>query len=113
MYQFYSAGDLLAFPGIRESLGMVYLEAQSCGIPAIAYANEGTPQAIRHLETGILVPAFDFESFTHAIGILLDHQDLRLKMGRAAQKYIRKHHDLDKNFQIVEDVLKSICNRKD
>jgi hypothetical protein len=29
MAEFYSAGEIFAFPSINESLGMVYLEAQS------------------------------------------------------------------------------------
>ncbi len=110
MVRFYSAGDLFAFPGIRESLGMVYLEAQSCGIPAIAFANEGTPQVIKHLETGLLVPAFDETSFTDAIETLLDHTDLRMKMGHAAKAYIRAHHDLNKNYQKIERVFKRIIH---
>lgn len=36
MYKYYSAADLFAFPGVQESLGMVYLEAQSCGLPVVA-----------------------------------------------------------------------------
>jgi glycosyltransferase involved in cell wall biosynthesis len=35
MYRYYSACDLFVFPGIRESLGMVFLEAQSCGLPVV------------------------------------------------------------------------------
>src|SRR5690606_21808744 len=30
LYRYYSAGDVFVFPGIREGLGMVYLEAQAC-----------------------------------------------------------------------------------
>ena len=37
LHRYYSAADLFVFPGIRESLGMVYLEAQSCGLPVVAY----------------------------------------------------------------------------
>jgi glycosyltransferase involved in cell wall biosynthesis len=110
MHRFYSAGDLFAFPGIRESLGMVYLEAQSCGVPAIAFANEGTPQVIKHLETGLLVPAFDEASFAGAIETLLEETSLRIKMGEAARKYVRNHHDLNKNYKIVEAVLKTVVH---
>jgi glycosyltransferase involved in cell wall biosynthesis len=112
MYRFYSAGDLFAFPGINESLGMVYLEAQSCGIPAIAFSNEGTPQAIRHLGTGILVPAFDFDLFTQAVSLLLENNGLRARMGLSAKRYVREQHDLEKNLLIVENVLKTTFSQR-
>ncbi len=43
MYRYYSACDLFVFPGIRESLGLVFLEAQSCGLPVVAFDNAGVP----------------------------------------------------------------------
>ncbi len=110
MAGFYSAGDLFAFPGFRESLGMVYLEAQSCGLPVIAFANEGTPEVIRHMDTGILVPAFDFDLFVAGMDALLCGPDLRRKMGRSAQAYVRKAHDIDLNYGIVEQRLKGIAD---
>jgi len=110
MYRFYSAGDLFAFPGIRESLGMVFLEAQSCGIPVVAFSNEGTPEVISHPHTGFLVPAFDFEAFVYGIETLLDNQALRRSMGKKGKLYVRKHHDLNVNYRVVEDVLMGLCS---
>ena len=31
---------------------MVFLEAQSCGLPIVAFANEGIPEVVRDRETG-------------------------------------------------------------
>ncbi len=45
MVQCYSAADLFAFPGIGESLGMVYLEAQACGLPVVALDSPGFPRS--------------------------------------------------------------------
>ena len=112
MAEFYSAGDLFAFPGIRESLGMVFLEAQSCGLPVVAYANGGTPEVIRHRITGILAPAFDFDLFVMGMDVLLGSTELRKKMGASAQAYVRKEHDLDRNYGVVEEVLEGIADRR-
>ncbi len=59
MVRMYSAADVFAFPGIGESLGMVYLEAQGCGLPVVALNTAGVPQVVRDGETGILVPEDD------------------------------------------------------
>ncbi|MBW2199471.1 MAG: glycosyltransferase family 4 protein [Deltaproteobacteria bacterium] len=108
MYRFYSGGDIFAFPGIRESLGMVYLEAQSCGIPVVAFANGGIREVVKTDETGFLVPSHAFDAFTQAINRLMTQKDLREKMGRSARSYVRSAHDLNRNYKVVENILESI-----
>ena len=106
--RFYSAGDVFVFPGIEESLGMVYLEAQSCGLPVVGFENAGVPEAVQNSRTGILVPMYDSDLFADAISRLLINTDLRLKMGKAAQAYVRKVHDIRRNYQELETMLHKI-----
>jgi glycosyltransferase involved in cell wall biosynthesis len=108
MYRFYSAGDIFVFPGIRESLGMVFLEAQSCGIPVVAFRNGGIPEVVRDGETGLLVPMFDSDRFAGAIEKLLTDTALRRQMGESARTYVREHHDLDNNYEKVEETLETV-----
>jgi glycosyltransferase involved in cell wall biosynthesis len=108
MHEFYSAGDIFVFPGIREGLGMVFLEAQSCGLPVVAFANEGIPEVVEDQVTGFLVPIYAAEPFDQAIEKLLADQDLRHTMGTAARRYVRDQHDLDKNYREMERVLRQI-----
>ena len=105
MYQFYSCGDIFAFPGINESLGMVYLEAQSCGLPVVGFENAGVPEAVQNSRTGILVPMYDSDLFADAISRFLASPDLRQKMGKTAQVYVREKHDIHKNYQELETRL--------
>ena len=112
MYRFYSAGNIFAFPGIRESLGMVFLEAQSCGIPVVAFANGGIPEVVRDGETGFLVPLYDSDRFAKAIEFLLTKRDIRQKMGQTAQIHVREGHDIDRNYQEMKKVLEDIVIRK-
>lgn len=108
MYRFYSAGDIFAFPGIRESLGMVYLEAQSCGRPVVAFQNGGIPEVVRDGETGLLVPMHDLDRFTSAIETLLTQEHLRRQMGARAQAHVHENHDLEANYAAVENILEKI-----
>jgi len=108
MYRFYSAGDIFAFPGIKESLGMVFLEAQSCGLPVVAFENGGIPEVVKDRKTGLLVPLYDFRAFVRAIELLLSDDTLRQKMGQEARSYVRQHHDLNKNYRKMEEVLEKM-----
>jgi len=110
MYRYYSAGDLFVFPGIGESLGMVFLEAQSCGLPVVAVANAGVPEVVEEGKTALLAPLDDPGAFVGAIEKLLVDAGRRRTMSRAAQAYIRHQHDLSKNYAGVENLLKRIVD---
>ena len=111
MYRFYSAGDLFVFPGIRESLGMVYLEAQSCGLPVVAFASGGVPEVVADGVTGHLVTPFEGKEFNQAIARLVADAALRKRMGAAASDYVWNRHDLERNYRVVEEVLRGLVVR--
>jgi glycosyltransferase involved in cell wall biosynthesis len=108
MYRIYSACDVFVFPGIRESLGMVFLEAQSCGLPVVAFDNGGIPEVVKDRKTGFLVPPFALDPFVQAIESLLADENLRHKMGQAARSYVRENHDLNRNYRKMETVLEKV-----
>jgi glycosyltransferase involved in cell wall biosynthesis len=111
MYTYYSACDLFVFPGIRESLGLVFLEAQSCGLPVVAFNNAGVPDAVKDGITGLLVPMYAAEPFADAIKRLLLDSKLRRTMGEAAQAHVRQNYDLNKNYQKMEAALQKLVKR--
>jgi glycosyltransferase involved in cell wall biosynthesis len=113
MGRYYSAGDLFVFPGIRESLGMVYLESQSCGLPVVAFHNGGIPEVVVDGETGFLTPVYQPEPFDEAIQKLVLNKELRRVMGQKAAAYVRAHHHLIRNYRAMETVLLNIVGEKE
>lgn len=105
MNRYYSAADLFAFPGIQESLGMVYLEAQSCGLPVVAFKDWGAAEAVVHERTGLLASVDQRQTFAENIERLIFDKELRRKMGQEAAGHVRRVHDLEKNYGIVEEKL--------
>ncbi|MEJ2057998.1 MAG: glycosyltransferase family 4 protein, partial [Desulfofustis sp.] len=107
LYRYYSAADLFAFPGIEESLGMVYLEAQSAGLPVVAFRAWGASEVVFDGQTGLLAPASQPELFTNAIRTLLNDTDLRKRLGRQARQHVIKHHDLKTNYRFLDEQLRT------
>jgi len=112
MHRYYSAADLFVYPGIGESLGMVFLEAQCCGLPVVAFHTAGVPEVVQDRQTGFLTPMHDMKAFAGAAERLLADDALRRRMGRAARKYVRQAHDLKKNYSLVEERLLEIVDRR-
>jgi len=111
MHRYYSAADLFAFPGIEESLGMVYLEAQSCNLPVVAYQDWGGGEAVIHNETGLLSPSAQADSFTENIQKLVLDTQLRDRLSVNSGNNIRHNHDLTSNYNLIEQQLIAIVQR--
>ncbi len=105
MQEFYSGGDIFAFPGIRESLGMVFLEAQSCGLPVVAFNNGGIPEVVQQGTTAFLTDPYNEQEFCSTIKQLLHNPEQRNIMGGAAAQYVRSNHDLHQNYLQFEKIL--------
>jgi len=108
----YSAADIFAFPGINEALGMVYLEAQSCGLPVVALRGWGVREAVAEDETGILTPPLQPEAYGDAIARLLDDAPLRARLGAAGAARVRELFDVRRNLMRVEELLQSLAARR-
>jgi phosphatidyl-myo-inositol dimannoside synthase len=91
----YDAGDVFAMPcrtrrgGLDvEGLGIVYLEASATGLPVVAGASGGAPDAVLDGRTGRVVDGADTDAVADAIVRLLKDKDLATAMGRAGRAWV-------------------------
>jgi len=112
LYRYYSAADIFAFPGIDESLGMVYLEAQSCKLPIVAYGDWGGGEAVVHDQTGLLSASAEPGQFTRHIQYLIEDSEKRQLLAKGAADHIRRHHDLRNNYSVMEQQLLALIAGK-
>lgn len=85
---YYSLLQMLLLPSLREGFPNVVLEAAAMGIPTVTTTATGCRDSVIHDKTGIICPLNNAESFSIAIGRLLDDCDLRLAMGVAARDWV-------------------------
>lgn len=111
MHKYYQAGGIFAFPGINESLGMVYLEAQCCGLPVVATSHDGAPEVVADRESGTIVPPFQLTDFADAIAALMRDDRLRQILGTQARKRVLAHHDIQKNYAQLFEMMQTVCRR--
>jgi phosphatidylinositol alpha-1,6-mannosyltransferase len=90
-----SAGDIFAMPsrsrlaGLEvEGLGIVYLEASSCGLPVVAGKSGGAPDAVIEGETGLTVDGRDSQEIAIAVISLFDDPVRAQAMGLRGREWI-------------------------
>lgn len=54
LVEWMSAADIFVMPSIRESFGVVQIEAMACGIPVVATRNGGSEEIITNSDHGLL-----------------------------------------------------------
>lgn len=94
----YQQCDLFALPNRQvgwdfEGFGIVLLEAQACGKPAIAGSSGGTAEAIAPSRTGELVSCETPDELALIVGDLLEDRERRARMGARAREWVVEHFD--------------------
>lgn len=96
-----AAADVFAMPARTrlggldvEGLGIVYLEAQACGVPVVAGDSGGAPETVT-AETGVVVDGRDTGAVAKAITQLLLDDQRRTQMGRAGRAHVTERFSWD------------------
>jgi glycosyltransferase involved in cell wall biosynthesis len=86
----FRVADLLVWPGVGEAFGMVYLEAQAEGCPALAEDRPGVREVVR--DGGWLVVPDDPAAFAAMIDLISADPELRRTTGQRARARIAADH---------------------
>lgn len=78
--------NVMALPSVLESLGAVYFEAMSLGVPALGTVDEGIAAHIEHGVDGILVPPDDEARLYAELRELASTPERTRRLGEAGQR---------------------------
>ena len=90
MQELYAEHDIFVFPSLMEGLPSVLLQAMASGMPVVTANTCGMPDVVQDGFNGLLVPPADAMSLENAIARLADSEQLRQKLGLAAQESMKR-----------------------
>lgn len=70
-----------------EAFGLVYLEANACGVPTVGTRGSGAEDAILDNETGLLADRDDASAVAERLSRLLADADLRQRLGEGGRRF--------------------------
>jgi phosphatidyl-myo-inositol dimannoside synthase len=103
----YQSADIFALPALTskilfEGFGLVYLEANACGLPTIATWNSGGESAVIEGESGFLVDQHDPVQLASRISQVLTDPALRERLSQGARQFARKHDWRDSAAELYQ-----------
>jgi glycogen synthase len=101
----YARHDVLVFPSVwDEPFAVVPLEAMAMGLVVIATQAGGTPEAVAHERTGLLVPPADPAALREAILRLAREPALFRSLAAAGRDHVLRAHDFSSFLTRLEDL---------
>lgn len=108
----YAAADLMVLPSRAETYGMVVTEALARGVPVLATAVDGVPEALGAAPhgdlPGMLVPPEDPAALATALGRWLREPDLRRRLRAAARSRRDTLHGWEVTSRSMADLLERL-----
>lgn len=104
--QAYQAADLFILPSVSEGLSNALLEAQACGLAALASRVGATPLVVEDGRTGFLFAPGDEEALKGQLRKLLERPELCVELGRSARRAIVEKYSIDKIAERCETLYR-------
>ncbi len=105
-----AASDLFVLASAHEGLPVSIMEAMLAGLPVVATAVGGVPEAVEEDVTGVLVPAHDAEALADALGAVVADPGRRASMGAAARERGRRF-DISTAVEVQQRAYAELANR--
>ncbi len=104
--QYLSAADIFVLPSHHEGLPNAVLEAMACGLPVIATAVGGIPEAVEEGKSGFLVNKQNAKSLAVLIEYLVRNDRLIKQMGIRGREIVETKFSWKCNAGIMIEIYK-------
>jgi phosphatidyl-myo-inositol dimannoside synthase len=91
-----------------EGLGIVYLEAQACGVPVVAGRSGGAPEAVRDPETGSVVDGRDPDALLAVLDGWVTDPGARRRAGTQGRRWVERAWSWDTIAADLEALLAEV-----
>jgi colanic acid/amylovoran biosynthesis glycosyltransferase len=102
--------SIVAASGDAEGLPITLMEAQSSGLPVVAFASAGIPEVLLHGENGFLAAEKDHTALSQQIAVLLQDRVLWKKFSIAGRERITKMFDLKRQTAKLETIYEDLVS---
>lgn len=108
--QYYSSADLLLYPSLADSFGLVVAESLACGTPVVTFKTGGIPEIVLHKKNGYLAEYKNTGELINGIKYIFGLSNAEFQeMSRHSIQRIKDNFELDimvKNYlNLYQEIL--------
>jgi len=96
--------------GAREGIPVSIMEAMAVGVPVVASEISGIPELVENGMSGFLTPPGDVDALAKSIGVLIEDDPLRRRMGAAAREIVLRDFNLESNARQLIHMFRAACS---
>ena len=106
---FLALATATVLPSHYEGLPLAAIESLAAAKPVLASAVDGTPEVVRHGETGLTFPVGSSEAIVGAVATALANPDLCLAWGRAGRRLVEEQFSHRAQHRQTETLYLNAC----
>ena len=101
----YARFDVFVMASLYEGIPIVLMEAMAMSMACVAPCITGIPELIRHGEDGLLFAPADVRQLSACVARLMDHSELRQRIGASARQRVLAEYDIARNTEQFAGLL--------
>lgn len=98
--------DIFVLPSFAEGVPVALMEAMSMEVPCVSTMIAGIPELIRHGVDGLLVSPSDETELAATVGLLMEDEELRNRLGEAGRERVIARYNLRNNVRALAEIMK-------
>ncbi|NES83002.1 MAG: glycosyltransferase family 4 protein [Moorea sp. SIO1G6] len=108
--QLYSTADIFALPSLKETFGIVLIEAMHYGLPIITTNVSAMPELVQDGENGLLVPPANSQRLAQALSKLMANPELRQDMGQKGRERVNNSYHWEQTSAEFLAIVQQLSN---
>jgi len=105
LIELYRQSDFFVLPTEAEAFGIAAIEASAAGLPVIASNVGGLADVVEDGATGFLIPPSNVNALAEKMRWLIENENARVNLGRAARQRAEQKFDAHKNGERLVEIL--------
>jgi glycosyltransferase involved in cell wall biosynthesis len=97
----YQFAKLFILPSLEEGLGIVLLEAMSCGVPVVSTKCGGPESIINEGENGYIIDSFEPQRLANRLQEILENSERLSRLSKSCRDYVLNNY----STKIISDKL--------